>query len=127
MKLGEDTVGLRKLIPRLNGGVPVRDDYGDPVVDVVDVKVQWCQVTPSARISQTAEPQDRRAPALVGYQLLAPPDTDAEFVDVVVWPITGETGSEDTGDLALSGRVWQIDGEPWLWDESVEMQLRAST
>ncbi|NUR09334.1 MAG: hypothetical protein HOQ45_20315 [Nocardioidaceae bacterium] len=128
MKLGDDTIGLRKSIPRLDGnGRPVRDEYGDDVVDVVDVEVPWCLVTPSQRTSDTTEPESRSAPALTGYDVLAPPGTDAEFVDVVVWPITGRTGTAQTNNLALAGRTWQVVGEPLIWQESVELRLRAST
>jgi hypothetical protein len=46
VKLGNDTIGLRKSIPRVDGGgQPVRDEYGDRVVDALDVEVPWCLVT----------------------------------------------------------------------------------
>jgi hypothetical protein len=128
VKLGDDTIGLRKSIPRVDGGgQPVRDEYGDRVVDALDVEVSWCLVTPTGRLVDTFEPEDRSAPALTGYTVLAPPGTDVRFVDVVVWPITGRTGSAETNDLALTGRTWQVVGEPGIWEESVELRLRAST
>lgn len=129
MKLGDDTIGLRSFVPRLDGaGQPVRDRVGDPIEDVVDVEVPWCLVTPSSRsTTDTTEAADRSSPSLTGYTVLASPGTDVRFVDVVVWPITGRTGSAETADLALEGRTWQVVGEPGLWEESVELRLRAST
>jgi hypothetical protein len=129
VKLGDDTIGLRKFVPRLDGrGQPVRDRAGDPVEDVVDVEVPWCLVVPTSRsTTDTTEPEGRSAPSLTGYTVLAPPGTDVDAVDVVVWPITGRTGSAEPGDLALQGRTWQVVGEPGVWEESVELRLRAST
>lgn len=128
MKLGDDTIGLRKSVPRVDGGGrPVRDEYGDPVEDVVDVEVSWCLVTPSSRTGDTTEPEDRAAPALTGYTVIAPPGTDVKSVDVVVWPITGRSGSAETNDLALTGRTWQVLGEPGVWEDATELRLRAST
>lgn len=130
MRLGEDVVGLRKLVPRLDGGgQPVRDEYGDRVVDAVDVEVPGSLITPTARVSaRTAadvEPEDRSAPAVASYTWLAPAGTDIGMADVAVWPITARDTS--TGQLQLTGRTWQVVGEPGLWEESVEVRLRAAT
>lgn len=128
MKLGDDSIGLRTLTNRVDdAGNPVRDEFGAQIVDVVDVEVPWCAVTPTARRADTAEARDRSAPSITGYTVLAPPGTAVTEGSVIIWPITSRTGSVDTGDLQLSGRLWQVDGEPGLWDECVEMYLRAST
>lgn len=120
VKLGNHVVGLRKKLPGA-----ARDEYGAAVPDVVDVKVRWCLVAPARRTtSDSAEPEDRSAPMTSGYQCLMPPGTDVTYLDEVVWPITGE--ATVGGFLQLSGRVWQVIGEPGLWDESVELRLRAS-
>jgi hypothetical protein len=100
---------------------------GAPLIDVVDVKVRWCLVTPTRRLSENDEAEDRTAPMTAGLTVLVPPGTDVRFVDVVVWPVTGRTGSAETNDLALTGRTWQVVGEPGIWEESVELRLRAST
>lgn len=133
MKLGEDTIGLRNMVPRVDGsGGPVLNDLGDQLVDVIDVEVPWCLVAPTGRVSDTTEPEGRAAPALSGRTLLAPPSELARLgveitpASVVIWPITGRAGEGPT--LELSGRAWQVVGEPHPWgDESVEAELRAST
>lgn len=127
MKLGNHTVGIRRRVPRLDGsGNPVRSPIGAPVVDVVDVKVRWCLVTPSMKRRQdNEEPEDRSAPMISGTDLLAPPGTDVTAGDVVVWPITGE--SSPGGVLTLTGPVYQVVGDPGAWGDAVEVRLRKST
>lgn len=126
MKLGNHTIGLRKHTPRVDGaGQAVRDDHGDQIVDVVDVKVEWCLVTPTmARSSENGEPEDRSAPRTVGTTLLAPPGSNVAAADVVIWPITAEATVD--GQLQLTGPLWQVVGEVGVWDESEEAQLRRS-
>lgn len=130
MKLGDHTVGLRTITTRVDGGGnPVRDEFGAEVLDAVDVKVEFCLVTPwrvTSRAPQEVESQDRSAPAMTGNTLLAPPGTPVSEDDVVIWPITSETTDGD-GNLVLDGRLWQVSGEPGIWDEAVEVRLRAST
>lgn len=121
MKLGEETVGLRKRVESAE-----EDEFGDPVVGNVDVKVEWCSMTPTRRTSsENGESEDRTAPMTTGMTLLAPPSTDMDAVDLVVWPITGESTVDDV--LTLSGPVWQVVGEPGPWAESLEVQLRKAT
>lgn len=126
VKLGNHTIGLRKRVPRLDaGGQPVRSPLGAPLVDVVDVKVRWCNVYPTKRFAENDEPEDRSAPMTSGLTALVAPDTDLDAVDVVVWPITGETTVDDV--LRLSGPVHQVIGEPGPWGGALEVQLRKST
>lgn len=126
MKLGDHTIGLRNLLPRLDGnGQPVLDEYDQPIVDAVDIKVRWCSMTPSSRLSDTNEPGDRVEPALTGMTLIAPPETPVTDSSIIVWPITDEATVD--GQLRLTGTEWQVLGEPGLWDESVEARLRKAT
>lgn len=134
MKLGNDTIGLRTFQARLDGGGdPVRDEFGDVVKDQVDVEVRWCLVTPTGRRVDTTEPDDRAAPALTGVTAFVPPPqlrqlgVELTKASVLVWPITGRTGSTETSDLALDGRTWQVIGEPGDWGDTVEVRLRAAT
>lgn len=126
MKLGNDRIGARTSTPRVDAdGHPVRDEFGDQLVDVVDRIVRWCQVSPTGRTSDTTEPSNRQAPAMSGRTVLAPPDSGIDLNTVVIWPITSETGEGPT--LQLSGRLWQVVGEPHPWEEALEVNLRAAT
>lgn len=98
MKLGDDTIVLRKR------QVTGRDRYGNDVTSDVDSEVRWCSVTPTT----TTEADDRAVPRVTGLQLLAPPGTDLESADAILW----------------RGRVYEIDGEAGDWDECVQAQLR---
>lgn len=120
MKLGDDTIGLRKVQQSTD-----EDEFGEKVTVQVDVEVLWCLVSPTERSSATSEPDNRTAPAITGYTVLAPPDAGIELADAIIWPITGrETVG---GQLRLSGREWRVVGEPGLWGECTEVQMRAST
>lgn len=101
MKLGDDTIVLRKR------QVTGRDDYGNDVTENVDTDVPWCSVTPTT----SSEADDRGVPRVTGLHLLAPPDTDVEAADAVVY----------------RGREYEVDGEAGIWDECVEAQLRRTT
>lgn len=127
VKLGNHTIGLRKRVPRLDGaGNPVRSPLGAPQVDVVDVKVRWCLMTPTvARSSDNDEPEDRAAPMTTGMTLLIYASAGLTAADVVVWPITAEQTVD--GVLKLSGPVYQVDGEPGPWAEAIEARLRKAT
>lgn len=127
MKLGNHIIGVRRRVPRLDGsGNPVRTPIGAPVVDVVDVKVHWCLVTPSMkRKADNEEPEDRSAPRFSGMDLLAPPGTDITALDVVVWPITSE--ATVGGVLQLSGPVYQVFDDPGQWGDALEVRLRKSS
>lgn len=126
MKLGNHTVGLRNTEPRLDGvGQPVRDDFGDAIVDVVDVEVRWCSMTPTTATSDTTEPQDRSAPALSGMTLLAPPKAGVTKTSEVIWPITARSTVD--GRLQLSGDTWQVVGDPGPWGPVVEARLQKSS
>lgn len=120
MKLGNHTVGLRT-----TGKTGETDEYGDDVLAEVFVKVRWCLVTPTKRLSENDEPENRAAPTTQGMTLLAPPGTPVTASTTVVWPIQSETGDGPT--LALTGPVWQVIGDPGPWDDTVEVQLRRSS
>jgi hypothetical protein len=120
VKLGNETVGLRKRVESAE-----LDEFDDPVTRTVDVKVRWCSITPTRRTSENDESEDRTAPMTTGMTWLAPPSTPVDAVDLAVWPITGETTVD--GVLTLSGPVWQVVGEPGPWAESLEVQLRKAT
>lgn len=130
MKLGQQRVGVRNRVPRLDGdGNPVRDSFGDAITDVVDVEVRWCAVTPSSRLADALERKnelgDRVEPALTGVSLFAPPGTPIADDSTVIWPITGRATVD--GQLRLSGTEYQVVGEPGFWDEAVETRLRRAT
>lgn len=124
MKLGDDTVGIRKVQP----GVGV-DEFGEPVTVTVDVEVPWCLMAPTQLgtrfVSAGPEPLNRTGPMTSGYTLLADPAAGVEFADAVIWPITGRETVD--GQLRLSGREWRVTGEPGRWEESTEVTLRAAT
>lgn len=127
MKLGNDIIGVRQRVPRVDGsGNPVRSPIGAPIVDVVDVKVHWCQVVPSMRRKQDNEEQeDRAAPRISGVDVYAPAGTQVTAADVVVWPIQSE--ATVGGVLQLTGPVYQVIGDPGPWGESLEIRLRKSS
>lgn len=131
MKLGNDTIGVRQRVPRLDGsGNPVRSPIGAPLVDVVDRKIRWCLVTPTKRLSENDEPEDRAAPMISGLTALVPPIqdgvvTDLGADDVVIWPIESE--ATVGGVLRLTGPAHQVIGEPGPWGQALEVQLRRST
>lgn len=121
MRLGEDIVGLRKL----SAGAAT-DEFGEKTTVQVDVEVPHCLVVPTGRTSSdTREPDNRTAPAITGYTVFAEPTAGVELADVVVWPITSRATVD--GVLQLSGREWQVLGEPGLWEDCTEVQLRAAT
>lgn len=119
MSLGPHTIGLRKREPT---GEKTRHNV--EVMRTVDVEVSGCLVTPS-RAGERGERDDRVTPRIAGLQLLAPPGTDLDVVDAVIWPITGR----DTvgGRLVLTGRLYEVDGEAGIWEECVEAELRRSS
>jgi hypothetical protein len=126
VKLGNDTVGLRGLQPRLDEtGQPVSDDFGDQVTDRADVEVRGCLMAPTTRTSGTSEPENRSAPRTAGMTLLAPPRTPIDADTVVIWPITSRQTVD--GRLQLDGPLWQVVSDPGPWDESLEVELRRAT
>lgn len=101
MKLGDEVIVLRKR------QVTGRDGYGNDVTEDVDTEVAWCSVTPTT----SSEADDRGVPRVSGLHLLAPPDTDVEAADAVLY----------------RGRSYEVDGEAGFWAECVEAQLRRVT
>lgn len=101
MRLGEDTIVLRRR------QVAGRDRYNNDVVENVDQAIDGCLVTPT----RSSETDDRSAPRISGAQLLAPPGTDVDSADAIIW----------------HGRSYEVDGETGLWEECVEAQLRRSS
>ena len=115
MSLGPHVIGLRKR------EVTGKNKYNVDITVSVDVEVAGCLVTPT----RSTESDDRAAPRIAGLQLLAPPGTDLDAVDAVIWPITSRTVVD--GRLQLAGRLYEVDGEAGIWDECVEAQLRRSS
>jgi hypothetical protein len=101
MPLGPHTIVLRKR------QVTGQDRYGNDVPEDVDVAVDGCLVTPT----RSSETDDRSAPRISGAQLLAPPGTDVDSADAIIW----------------RERSYEVDGETGIWDECVEAQLRRTS
>lgn len=109
--LGQETITVRTLTQQLDaGGNVVRDLNGDPALTVVETVVNDCMFKPIP-VDGGGESDVRAEPTRAKAVLIAPPGTDIDHEDVVIW----------------NGTTWQVEGAPRIWPEAVECDLRSST